>query len=84
MAARGLYHSGEAIPAEVFRALEDHVLEEVRETRAKQGVFMERAAGDKQFGADDRMIVMGIENQGEAVLQSEGAGGAARKIHRVK
>ena len=83
VAARRLHGVCEGVPVVVAGALEDHVLEEMRDARAEVLVLVHAAGGHPDLRADDRGRRVGIEDQGEAVRQGFDGGGGGGIFHEV-
>ena len=77
VAAGFLHRAGDFVGAAFLGALEDHVLEEVREPAAQPGVLVDAARLDPDLDAGHGGGVVGFDEDGEAVGEDAGEGAAA-------
>ncbi len=83
MSASGLHGIGELIGIVIAGALEDHVLEEMRDAGAEVAVLVHRAGFHPELGGNHRRGGIRIKDQGEAVGQGLDSGGGAGVFHEI-
>ncbi len=81
MTATRLHRLGKLVRIEIPRALENHMLQEMREPGAELRVLVNTAGGHPCLHANDRSRRIGIENQGQPIGQSLAGGVGERVIH---
>jgi hypothetical protein len=84
MTSRSLDRVGEGVGIVVAGALEDHVFEEVGNSRSEMEVLMHTASGHPDLCTDDGGGGIRIENQSEAVRKRFDSGGSSGIFHEIE